>query len=186
MTNRVYDSATITLDGSDAESWYVKVGADIVETIAKAGGYSVTPDKTGSTLYVLASNCQFSINYPSRADAQTGLLTIDGFRTGMGSGTIDANIDKLPTVSAPSTQKAVTNTVTVLFPENLDRKMYSAVNNGPAVAWVKVGGNAEANVSNGSIRVAVNGRIYSQSICETDEITAITASGTANFAIQEA
>ena len=186
MINRVYDSATITLDGSDAESWRVLKGLNVVETISKASDYRTSVDVASSTLYVTCAGDTFSINNPSLANAQTAQDTIDGFRTGMGSGTIDVNIDKLPTVSAPSTQKAVTNTVTVLFPENLDRKMYSAVNNGPAVAWVKVGGNAEANVSNGSIRVAVNGRIYSQSICETDEITAITASGIANFAIQEA
>ena len=86
MTNRVYHSTDITLDGTDAESWYVKIGTDIMETIAKAGNYSCTPDTVGSTLYILSSNCQFSINYPSRADAQAALLTIDGFRVIGGGG----------------------------------------------------------------------------------------------------
>ena len=52
MINRVYDSATITLDGSDAESWRVLKGLNVVETISKSSDYINTARR------IVGSSCK--------------------------------------------------------------------------------------------------------------------------------
>lgn len=140
MINRVYDSATITLDGSDTESWRVLKGLNVVETISKASDYRTSVDVSSSTLYVTCAGDTFSINYPSLVDAQTAQNTIDGFRIvagGSGSGgATDALQEEQIRCTETETVVPVTTVSAELIGANPNRTSLTVFNNHSAVIWI--------------------------------------------------
>lgn len=140
MINRVYDSATITLDGSDTESWRVLKGLNVVETISKSSDYRTSVDVASSTLYVTCAGDTFSINYPSLANAQTAQDTIDGFRIvagGSGSGgATDALQEAQIRCTETETVVPVATVSAELIGANPNRTSLSVFNNHGAVIWI--------------------------------------------------
>lgn len=178
MTNRVYDSADITLDGSDAESWRVLKGLNVVETISKVSDYRTSVDVSSSTLYVTCAGDTFSINYSSLANAQTAQNTIDGFRivaggSGSGGATDALQEEQIRCTINETIVPTNTNGATLLIGANPNRTVLTVFNNHGAVLWISSNNPAVVN----TMRVPANSPISFDAPVPVDALYCRTQSG---------
>lgn len=152
---------------SRAETWDISTDADALQITLKSDGLE----------YVMT-------NYTNLTQKNNDLAFINSQLVSVGSQTVDVNVETVSNLSAPFNYKAVTNSLTTVMDANPSRKMFSIFVKSGQV-WLRVGGDASVN-GNESILLKPNNTIKSSLICETDIITAITASGTAKLIIQEA